>query len=97
MSQNKSKEQQPKNQPLETFRAGQIKATVWKNTRKNTDGEKFDVLSATVVKSYKDGDEWKDTTSFNANDLPKLALVAQEAYAFIVMHKENTESDGDDE
>ena len=32
---------------------------------------------------YKDSDEWKHTNTFNAEDLPKVAVVAMESYKFI--------------
>lgn len=33
-----------------------------------------------IEKSFKDGDEWKNTTTFSVEDLPKGAMVANEAY-----------------
>jgi hypothetical protein len=36
--------------------------------------------STFIGKAYKDGDQWKHTTSFAAEDLPKVALLATETY-----------------
>ena len=43
------------------------------------------------LKAYKEGDEWKYTNSFNIEDLPKVALVANEAYKYIRL--KSTDSD----
>jgi hypothetical protein len=45
----------------------------------------------TINKAYKEEDEWKHTNSFNIEDLPKVALVANEAYKFIRL--KSTDSD----
>ncbi len=39
--------------------------------------------SVTINKAFKDGEDWKYTNSFNIEDLPKVALVATEAYKYI--------------
>lgn len=47
------------NKPVAKFRVGSVTASVWKN-----DGN----LSVTLQKSYKDGDEWKNSdTLFHAD------------------------------
>ena len=45
-----------------------------------------EVHSIRIDRSYKDGDEWKHTNSFNVEDLPKVAFVADEAYKFLRMN-----------
>lgn len=72
-----------KAQPEKKFRAGGVVATVWKNVQKNKEGKEFEVYSINVDRTYKDGDEFKQTSSMKVNDLPKLALVANEAYAYL--------------
>lgn len=76
-------------QPEKKFRAGGVVATVWKNTQKNKEGKEFDVHSINVDRTYKDGDEFKQTSSMKVNDLPKLALVADQAFKYLTM-KEST-------
>ncbi len=71
------------NQPEKKFRAGGVVATIWKNKQKNKEGKEFEVYSINVDRTYKDGDEFKQTSSMKVNDLPKLALVANEAYAYL--------------
>ena len=69
------------NKPVEVFRAGGVKASIWLNT---TDGgKKF--FSTSIVRSYYDegAKQWKDTVSFGRDDLPKVRLVSDQAYEFI--------------
>ncbi|MEM7147845.1 MAG: hypothetical protein AAF591_22270 [Verrucomicrobiota bacterium] len=68
------------NKPEQTFRLGAVKATIWKNQGKND--QPF--YSVSIARVYKQGDSWKETTSFGKDDLPKLGLVAEEAYRFIL-------------
>lgn len=68
--------------PVKIFRQGSCSASVFANeVRKN--GKSFPMQKVSVQKSYKDGDEWKNTSSYDINDLPKLALVASKAYEFL--------------
>ena len=57
-------------------------ASIWAEG-KTVDSEMVKFYSISVDKAYKDGDTWKHTTSFAAEDLPKVALVANEAYKSI--------------
>ncbi len=70
------------NKPEKKFSCGSISASIWANT-KVVNGEKIKIYSVTINKAYKEGDEWKHTNSFNIEDLPKVALVATEAYKYI--------------
>jgi hypothetical protein len=48
-------------------------------------GNKFSVYTVAFERSYKDRDgNWKSTNSLRLNDIPKLRLVAQEAYEYLV-------------
>jgi hypothetical protein len=60
--------------PVRKFRVGYVTAAVWKN------GEFFNV---TVTRSYKDGDEWKDTDSLGSGDLMNAVRALQRAEDFI--------------
>ena len=61
-----------------------IEATVWQNTYEK-DGEAFESFSVTIEKSYRNGEEWKKTTSFKPADLPKVKLLADKVYAHLVL------------
>lgn len=68
--------------PVKTFSCGPIRATIWCNSRIMDDAV-VEVHSVRISRSYKDGDEWKNTNTFNTEDLPKVAILAKEAYKFI--------------
>jgi len=63
------------NKPIDTFRDGFLKATIWKNTN-----DKGDFYSVDLSRTYKDGEDLKDTHSFNSGDLLKVARLAGKAY-----------------
>ena len=65
--------------PEKTFRCGPITAAIWAEA-KTVNGEMVKFYSIKIDKAYKQDDEWKHTSSFSAEDLPKVALVANEAY-----------------
>lgn len=64
--------------PVHEVRLGRIKAAVWENTSEN--GVRHNV---TFSRIYKDGDKWKDSTSFGRDDLPLLMKVADHAHDWI--------------
>lgn len=67
------------NQPVHKETYGQIQTSIWRNEK-----EEFTSYSASITKRYKDGDDWKSTTNFNVNDLPKLELAARKSYEKIL-------------
>ncbi|MDP2749364.1 MAG: hypothetical protein Q8O89_00860 [Nanoarchaeota archaeon] len=76
-----------KNTPEKKIKAGAVNATIWKNQAKtnngNGDGSFFTVA---IDRRYKDKDgKWQSTTSFRVNDLPRVALVMQKAYEYLVL------------
>ncbi len=62
------------NQPAAKYRLGFVTATVWQN------GDYYNVV---LVRSYKDGDDWKETDQLNAGDLMNAVRVLQRAEEFI--------------
>jgi hypothetical protein len=73
--------------PTKVFRCGGIQAAAWANQRV-MDSAVVEVHSVRISKSYKEGDEWKRTTIFAVEDLPKVALVATEVYKFLRLRSE---------
>ena len=69
--------QPAKQKPVHEIRLGRIKATIWENETEN--GPRYNV---TVSRLYKDGDEWKQTSSFGRDDLPLVAKVADMAHTW---------------
>ena len=64
--------------PVHEIRFGRIKAAIWENDTQN--GTRHNV---TVSRIYKDGDQWKDSTSFGRDDLPLVAKVVDQAHSWI--------------
>ena len=70
--------QQSKARPVHEVRLGRIRAAIWENETQN--GTRHNV---TLSRLYKDGEEWKDSTSFGRDDLPLVAKVADLAHSWI--------------
>ena len=70
---------QKKQEPVHKITLGRIVAAIWAN--KTKDGRVW--FNVTVTRSYKDGDQWKDTSTYSRDDLPIVAKVADMAYAWI--------------
>ena len=66
------------NRPIHEIKLARIRATLWLNR----DGSKT-WYSVAIARTYRDGDEWKDTTSFSRDDLPLVAKAAEMAYSWI--------------
>ena len=82
------------NPPIKEFRAGRIKAAIWRNEVE--DGGRAQIrYSVKLQKRYHDRktDEWKSTDQYFAEDLPRLELVASEAYRFIILRTSEDDSD----
>ncbi len=76
--------------PEKKFSCGSISASIWANT-KVVSGETVKFYSVTINKTYKEDDEWKHTNSFNIEDLPKVALVATEAYKYVRLRENDSQ------
>ncbi len=68
-----------KQKPAHEVRLGRIKGVVWANEMEGG-GVRHNVQ---ISRLYKDGDAWKDTTSFGRDDLPLVAKVADLAHSWI--------------
>ena len=73
-----SKENGSNKGPVHEVRFGRIKAAVWENSTEN--GVRHNV---TISRIYKDGNQWKDSTSFGRDDLPLVMKVADTAHDWI--------------
>ena len=72
--------------PVHEVRMGRIKAAVWANDTEG--GIRHNV---TFTRLYKDGEQWKDSTSFGRDDLPLLAKVADQAHTWIFANQNGSE------
>ncbi len=64
-----------KTPPVQTLRDGKLKAVIWKNP-----SEKGHFYSADLIRSYQEGDNWKDTHSFSGTELLRIGRLANKAY-----------------
>ena len=65
--------------PVHEIRLGRIKVAIWENETEN--GSRHNV---SIVRLYKDGDQWKDSTSFGRDDLLLVAKIADLAHSWII-------------
>jgi hypothetical protein len=66
------------NKPIHEIRLGRIRAAIWENQSQN--GARY---NATFSRLYRDGDQWKDSSSFGRDDLPLLAKVSDMVHTWI--------------
>lgn len=67
--------------PVHEVRLGRIRAAIWQNATEI--GVRH---SVTLSRLYKDGDQWKDSTSFGRDDLPLVMKVSDLAHSWIFEH-----------
>ncbi|MGD0461656.1 MAG: hypothetical protein ABSB74_04125 [Tepidisphaeraceae bacterium] len=80
MAQNKS--EKAAKRPVHTIRYGAIRAAIWRNVvdSGNTSRPMYNV---TFSRCYKDGERWRNTTTFGVDDLLVVAKVANEIHTYI--------------
>ncbi|MEM8669253.1 MAG: hypothetical protein AAGG48_17150 [Planctomycetota bacterium] len=82
------------NAPIKRFAVGNgIRASVWKNDSKNNGSW----LSVTITRTYRDGEEYKDTTSFRRDDLLFVAKAAELAFSWCLRQAEKAKRDANQE
>jgi hypothetical protein len=64
--------------PAQSFRYGAIKCVIWKN-----EGRNGSFYNTVITRSYKEGDDWKDSSSFGQEDLPTVAKAALDAHTYV--------------
>ena len=75
----KNEAAETKNPPVGKVRVGLITASIWENKT-----EKGTFHNVTFERRYKDGDQWKSSHSYNADDLLALAKAADLAHTQII-------------
>lgn len=86
---NRPKSGDAKTKPVHEIRLGRIKAAIWANDTDN--GTRHNV---TITRLYKDGDEWKTSTSFGREELPLVAKVADMAHSWIYQLGQDNAGEG---
>lgn len=69
-----------KNEPIHEIKLGRIRAAIWENQTADKNDVWYNVVPSRL---YKDGDKWRDTTSFRRDDLPIVAKALDMAYSWI--------------
>ena len=77
-----SKSDNAVNRPVHTIRYGALRAAIWKREL-DLGNNSRPMYSVTFTRSYKDGNDWKDSSSFGPDDLLTLAKIADDAHTFI--------------
>ena len=74
--------------PIKEFRAGTVVAAIWVS-KTAVNGRSTAQHSIRVQKRYRDDrtGQWKTTTYFRPDELPKLALVVSRAYEFLTLRE----------
>ena len=76
------------NAPVHVIRFGLIKASIWQNQTKS--GERH---SVSVVRLYRNGDVWKESSRFGRDDLLLVAKATDVAHSWIYQNADrNTAS-----
>lgn len=70
--------------PVYEIRMGLIKASIWENDTKQ--GTNYVV---TVIRLFKYGSEWKESTRFYRDDLLVVAKVLDQAHSWIFRKQQN--------
>jgi hypothetical protein len=69
-------------QPAHKFRDGALQVTIWRNYGEN--GNWYTVMPS---RSYKKGDDWKETDSLRFDDLLAMAKLLSEAHSWVINAK----------
>jgi len=90
--------------PEKRIRYSPVSASVWAKS-KTVNDKKIKFYSISISRVYKkkkddkngndsnDGNEWQYKKSFRLEDLPKVALVANEAYKYIILNSSNPQTE----
>ena len=65
--------------PIHEIRLGRIRASIWAN-QSQRNGNWY---SVSIVRTYREEEVWKDSSSFSRDDLPVVVKAAEMAYAWI--------------
>lgn len=76
-----------KDKPVQEIRLGKIKAAIWANDTDN--GVRYNV---TVSRLYRDGQTWKNSSSFGRDDLLLASKVLDRAHSWIIATTQKVQS-----
>ena len=83
-------------QPEKRFKCGACEVSIFENVVVTKDGKEMRNKKASFRKRYKNADgEWKSSNSLDINDIPKIRLLLDEAYKYMVFDRETDGQVGD--
>lgn len=65
--------------PAMEIRRGLIKVRIWQ--RKSNNGVRY---SLTIVRLFRNGDQWKESTRLGRDDIPLVRLLLDQAHTWIL-------------
>ncbi len=73
--------------PIHEIRKGLIKVRIWR--KRTRSGLRH---SVSIIRLFRNGDVWKESTRFSRDDIPLVRLVLDEAHSWIYeqSHKEKS-------
>ncbi len=86
---------QSSTKPVKTLRLRGVSASVFENHAKSADRD-ISFHKVSLQRTYKDGNEFKTSTSFGRDYLPVAALLLKRAWEFILEAEANRSRDDDD-
>lgn len=87
-----NKSTQTSTKPVKSFRLRGISAGVFEN--ESADGDLY--YKVQIVRTYKDGKDFKSTPTFSRDELPIVMLVAHDAYAYVLRTERDNRADQDE-
>ena len=72
--------------PIHEIRRGLIKVRIWQRRSKN--GVRY---SLTVVRLFRNGEHWKESTRLGRDNIPVVRLVLDEAYTWLLTVGEDSQ------
>lgn len=74
-----------KEKPVHKIRAGALEVAVWRR-----EGEKGPFYNVSMSRSYKQGEEWKQSDSFGQDDLLLMAKLLDMAHTWILNQQQQS-------
>lgn len=76
--------QNTNNKPEKHFKFGAVRATIWRDTRRDANGRTFETASISLDRSFKDArGEWQNSKSLRESDIFKAILALLQAYQYL--------------
>ena len=72
-----------KNGPEKTFRIGAVSASIFCNTAESANGRTRDFRNVQLQRSFRDGEEWRTSSSFALSDLPQAIRCLELALRYV--------------